>query len=637
MFTITDQDISFAEKALLPEGHTFDDERRTVIKCLESKDVIACPGSGKTTALLAKLIVLSRQFPVDGNKGICVLTHTNVAIDTIARGAGLPAAKLFEYPNHFGTIQSFVDKYLAIPAYVETFGRRPDKIDKDWYDAKIEQRKKLIGNKALSFCHKYEKYENYPNSICFSDFEVSAQNGCSSLHLDLNKAEDREIYTKLLFLKLHILDFGILSYDDAYHLASCYLDKHPAINSLFSKRFPYVFIDEMQDTDSKQVNLLGRLFDSSVVLQRIGDINQSIFNFNTENECCWAVSQNILEITGSKRFSNSIASAIKSVCIHPQNLRGNPEIPNIKPTIIAFTDDNIHKVIPRFGDLIFEHNLHTSPGGCFKAVGWIGKPHETKHTLPSYWDTYEKEIQTKNSEYTNLVSYIAPESDEFLRINGVRFYRTAIIRALIKCLRIVDKPSGMPLRSEAVLFKYIRQKDEKFCSCLELKLSEWCLAIHMKQSALEEISRFIRTQFGTFFDINNISLLDDFLGDRVVQARGCTGGARTNKYTHVRDTNRIDIEISTVHSVKGQTHTATLYLETFYHDYDVLRIIEYLKGNYRQPTQKLLQSNLRISYVGMSRPSRFLCVAVHNTHLANHSADLLSAGWDIDSNLCTGS
>ncbi len=227
MLTITDEDILVAEKVLLPEGKAFDDERRTVIKCLESKDVLACPGSGKTTALLAKLMALSRQLPLEGNKGICVLTHTNVAIDTIAQGAGLPADKLFEYPNHFGTIQSFVDRYLAIPAYVEIFGRRPDKIDKDWYDAKLkqqlDQQKKYIGKKALAFCYQNEKHKNYPYSICFSDFGVSPQNKCIKLGLDLGIPEKKEIYDRLLALKQRILKLGILSYDDAYYLASCYL------------------------------------------------------------------------------------------------------------------------------------------------------------------------------------------------------------------------------------------------------------------------------------------------------------------------------------------------------------------------------------------------------------------------------
>ena len=67
MLTITDEDIQFAEKWLLSEGQQFDEERREVIKCLESKDVLACPGSGKTTALLAKLIIISHQLFLEKN------------------------------------------------------------------------------------------------------------------------------------------------------------------------------------------------------------------------------------------------------------------------------------------------------------------------------------------------------------------------------------------------------------------------------------------------------------------------------------------------------------------------------------------------------------------------------------------
>lgn len=83
MINITDEYIDRVQQILLRQGDNFDEERRTVIKCIESKDVQACPGSGKTTALLAKLLIISSQLPLEGNKGICVLTHTNVAIDEI--------------------------------------------------------------------------------------------------------------------------------------------------------------------------------------------------------------------------------------------------------------------------------------------------------------------------------------------------------------------------------------------------------------------------------------------------------------------------------------------------------------------------------------------------------------------------
>ncbi|MCK4826146.1 hypothetical protein KA005_60940, partial [bacterium] len=318
-----------------------------------------------------------------------------------------------------------------------------------------------------------------------------------------------------------------------------------------------------------------------------------------------------------------------------QDLEGNPAIPDASPTIIAFSDDNISKVIPRFGDLIFEHNLHLEKYQSFKAVGWISKPHETKHTLSSYWETYEREMQTKNTEYTNLASYITPESNEFIRINGVKYYKSAIIRAFIKCLRKVDKPGDKPLRSETAFFNYI-EKNKEFSDTLKERLSKWCLAIHGEQSVLEEISEFIRNEFKSFFAIDNIQSLDNFLAEGIIQTKEKSiVPVKTNIYTHIRDGNQIFIEISTIHGVKGQTHTATLYLETFYYDYDIRRIIGYLKGKHVAATQKRVRSNLRVSYVGMSRPSHLLCVAIHNGHLMGHLEELLAAGWEIDSTLCT--
>ena len=61
-------------------------------------------------------------MPLENNQGICVLTNTNVSIDEIKSKLGNKADILFKYPNHFGTIQSFVDKFLAIPALKKYYG-----------------------------------------------------------------------------------------------------------------------------------------------------------------------------------------------------------------------------------------------------------------------------------------------------------------------------------------------------------------------------------------------------------------------------------------------------------------------------------------------------------------------------------
>lgn len=49
------------------------------------------------------------------------MTHTNVAIDERKAKLGSKANVLFSYPNHFGTLQSFVDKLLLYHTTVSCF------------------------------------------------------------------------------------------------------------------------------------------------------------------------------------------------------------------------------------------------------------------------------------------------------------------------------------------------------------------------------------------------------------------------------------------------------------------------------------------------------------------------------------
>ena len=113
---ISDDEIRNAEKILLPNGKEFDEERKAFIRNFNTIDLQAVPGSGKTTALLAKLLILERKLPFDDGSGILVLSHTNAAIDEIKEKIQKHCPKLFSYPNFIGTIQSFVDDFLALTA-----------------------------------------------------------------------------------------------------------------------------------------------------------------------------------------------------------------------------------------------------------------------------------------------------------------------------------------------------------------------------------------------------------------------------------------------------------------------------------------------------------------------------------------
>ena len=147
---ITDEDINYAESILLPIGKVFDDERREFIRNLSTIDLQAVPGSGKTTALLAKLLILETKIPLHNGSGVLVLSHTNAAIDEVKERIQRYCPKLFRYPNFIGTIQSFVNEFLAIPYYVLKIGKKPTRIDQDIYFDQIDFLLSFGAKKALT-------------------------------------------------------------------------------------------------------------------------------------------------------------------------------------------------------------------------------------------------------------------------------------------------------------------------------------------------------------------------------------------------------------------------------------------------------------------------------------------------------
>ena len=92
----------------------------------------------------------------------------------------------------------------------------------------------------------------------------------------------------------------------------------------------------------------------------------------------------------------------------------------------------------------------------------------------------------------------------------------------------------------------------------------------------------------------------------------------------------IDIEIATVHSIKGETHAATLYLETFYNrQHESERLADQFKGTAYMKTDVDTRKNLRVAYVGMSRPRYMLCVAIQKDRFDKIDSPELREIWDV--------
>lgn len=622
MTQIDSQDISYAEQMLLHDGDSFDDERRAVIQCLESKDIVACPGSGKTTTLLAKLAILAGKLPLENNKGICVLTHTNVAIDEIKNRLGIHGEKLFNYPNNCSTIQSFVNQFLAIPAYVHFYGKKPIRIEDEIYNEEIRKKYYQIVPQGLRF--GIEKSKIDVRTIRFNLENETLQRSLYGAKIYDN--EQTRSYLALKTLKEQMLEDGILCYDDAYFLAYKYLRENPNLKRLFSNRFLYVFIDEMQDTMKHQKELLELLFDDSVVIQRIGDLNQSIYDQSGAIGSWEVDSESSLEISDSKRFSKAIADIVKNICVTPQNLNGNTNIEDIKPCLLVYNSTNIQNVLKEFARIVVERDLHNLDRKVFKAIGWVSE-HEREIGIKNYWEEF-KTSRRKRSDFNSLIMYLLKESSEDLERFGANLYNDKVLKGILKALRIMNEKNEEKHYTKQTFLNYLKEFHNEIYEDLMLKLSRWCLMIQNRQEVVSEVEEFITEKLKRIFNWNDISQLTSFFSNTEEESTEAYS-VQTNVMKFLEEGNEVDIEVASIHSVKGETHTATLYLETFYFEYDIKRIIAYLKGNHENTNRSRIVQNLKMAYVGMTRPTHLLCVAVREESINGHEVELNVAGWDI--------
>ena len=323
---IDDIHIAESERLLIGDNH-FDQERLKFIRSLDSCDLLAVPGSGKTTALQAKLYCLSKLRPYSAINGILVLSHTNAAVDEIKKKLSKVCPNLFEHPNFVGTIQDFVDSYLAIPYYNSKHSNSISRIDTAIYKEEFLKsfQTKWIRNDKVWSWYKYngiEQAKNFGIKVTVDgqfipwnytrqkEFKVASTKPPKTWKG--NEDKNRKHILKILCdLKMHMFERGILSYDDCYVLAQIYINRCPRIKSILRKRFKYVFIDETQDLQEHQLEIMDQLFcEDSVCFQRIGDVNQSIFHVGSDStDCAWKP-RKVQTFNNSMRLTSPVASIV---------------------------------------------------------------------------------------------------------------------------------------------------------------------------------------------------------------------------------------------------------------------------------------------------------------------------------------
>lgn len=219
-------------------------------------------------------------------------------------------------------------------------------------------------------------------------------------------------------------------------------------------------------------------------------------------------------------------------------------------------------------------------------------------------------------------------------------FNSTIIDCFLELLRLSGiknaTPKGERFYTKTSLVEQLKKKHFETLIALNTNIAKWGQQIGSNNA--DEIVPVIRDfLINDFFPALDFALNDkslDFIkNDKVVEANKEQLKRRNVFYSQEAHLSHIPVEIGTVHSVKGETHTATLYMETAYHGKTCGEyLIKQLCGEPYNPPKKgdvYKKSCLKIVHVGMSRPTHLLCLALDEGIVNNHKEKLEANGWII--------
>jgi DNA helicase II / ATP-dependent DNA helicase PcrA len=397
-----------------------------------------------------------------------------------------------------------------------------------------------------------------------------------------------------------------LTYSHCYDFALDYLNTFPLMKEVFQKRFKYVFVDEVQDTDDRQFEIIDKLFlNSDVIIQRIGDKNQAIFSNMNSSSIGWKVNSDFLEIKNTKRLSKVISEKVTNFAISPQDLKGNEEI-TIFPTIILYDIENIGELVfKEFGNIIIENGLHNIENCKFKAVGAVGKIHEKGEiTIPSYFPNFTKN-DDDSVNYDSILEKIKLfDKNKFL----AKDFRKILLDVVIEYLKLKDVKNEDKYFTKKTLFQFLENKEKNLYIDFKIKLFNSVKKLYKQECIDDEIKiklEIILNLFGKRID--EISLKTIIKNYKINFSDKTT----KNKFKYENADIEFEIDISTIHKIKGETHTATLVLETYKNKYDLEILLNLLKNKKRAS----FDDKKKLLYVAMSRPTHLLCFAMNKEHV----------------------
>lgn len=241
--------------------------------------VTAGPGAGKTHWLINHIKnVLAHSDRLGKCGKIACITYTNVGVDTIVRRLGLTTKGVEVCTIHSFFYNNIVKPYLWLIADDEGFNLDLLKGEDDRFDfsyptleaIKKESNQQYAKDDLLKFAIRNARWriDEPGNIVCKPKRAMKANARGTFLSSKTYLAYKKQAWAK-----------GLMHYDDVIYFAYRLFERIPFIQEVIARKFPFLFIDEFQDSHPIQVGLIKKLSECGSIIGVIGDPAQSIYQF----------------------------------------------------------------------------------------------------------------------------------------------------------------------------------------------------------------------------------------------------------------------------------------------------------------------------------------------------------------------
>jgi DNA helicase-2/ATP-dependent DNA helicase PcrA len=559
---------------------TLSDEQKVYIQTSGKVILNACPGSGKTTTVAHKIYSLIQNWEnnYSKNAGIVCLSFTNVAKNEIAEkfreinGFSLP------YPHLISTIDSFVNSYITLPFAhkVKDVGKRYRIIDDMNYLNGVFLSNWNLKNQFGTLLHRFD-----PSKIDFT-----ASNGIAWDGHDKSADTDFVKYGKAV--KAIQFSNGLLKTSDSAFFALHIFKKFPQLAKYLAAKFPYLIIDEAQDTSEIQHSILEMLYNEGLEnIDLVGDPYQCLYQWRDASPELFLQKFDDTEnwkgiyLTENRRSTKKIIDVFSV-------LRRNTD-KEIVPVINTDADLPLHIIkydIANYAEAIGKYEQLCVDNG-FASNNILVRGNTLKNSLLGK--------ETNYSPWNDSLPYLLIESRIHLQSNeikeAVKKVRRIVIGLFSPDISFADlKEKEQELKNDkitnAAIFNLIRGLPS-----FDLKIKDWTTQTQQYLKAELEL---------------------DNEPDFKIRKKNTVGFDKTtleqpvNRYFKkaITDSN---MPVSTIHQVKGMTFDSVFLILSANSTGQNISLKDFVLKE-AMPTEKQ-----RLIYVAISRPRSLLCVGVPNT------------------------